>query len=110
VGDDPARLEAALTFLKYWFSTEGGEQWILLTKSPMGVEVDLSKVSGVDPMLLKFLDVQTQADTVYGLPDTKAMQERGWDDSWTGLQALMAGQSAEDALQTFITEMSAYAS
>jgi raffinose/stachyose/melibiose transport system substrate-binding protein len=110
VGDDPARLEAALTFLKYWFSTEGGEQWILLTKSPMGVEVDLSQVSGVDPMLLKFLDVQTQADTVYGLPDTKAMQERGWDDSWTGLQALMAGQSAEDALQTFITEMSAYAS
>jgi len=107
--DDPARLEAALKFLKYWFSAEGGKQWILLTKSPMGVKVDLSQVSGVDPLLLAFLDVQTQAQTVYGLPDTKAMQQRGWDDSWSGLQALMSGKSADDALQTFVTEMSAYA-
>jgi len=108
VGDDPAKLEAALTFLKYWFSTQGAEQWILLTKSPMGVQVDLSKINGVDPLLLKFLDVQTQADLVYGLPDTKAMQQRGWDDSWTGLQALMAGQSVDQAVDVFITEMSAY--
>ncbi len=108
VGDDPARLAGALKFLKYWFSVEGAEQWILLTKSPMGVQVDLSQMSGVDPMLLKFLDAQTQAQTVYGLPDTKAMQQRGWDDSWSGLQSLMAGQSAEEALQAFVTEMSAY--
>jgi ABC-type glycerol-3-phosphate transport system substrate-binding protein len=107
-GDDPARLEAALKFLKFWFSAEGGQQWILLTKSPMGVNVDLSQVSGVDPLLLAFLDVQTQAQTVYGLPDTKAMQQRGWDDSLSGLQSLMTGSSAEEALEAFVTEMSAY--
>jgi hypothetical protein len=72
------------------------------------VNVDLSQVSGVDPLLLKFLDVQTQAQTVYGLPDTKAMQQRGWDDSWSGLQSLMTGSSADEALEAFVTEMSAY--
>ena len=109
VGDDPTRMEAALKFLKHWFSDEGGKQWILLTKSPMGVAVDLGQVNGVDPMLLAFLDVQTKADTVYGLPDTKAMQQRGWDDSWSGLQTLMTGGSAEEAVDAFVTEMSAYA-
>jgi hypothetical protein len=73
-----------------------------------GVKVDLAQVSGVDPLLMAFLDVQTQAKTVYGLPDTKAMQQRGWDDSWSGLQTLMAGKSAEEALEAFLTEMSAY--
>lgn len=107
-GDDPAKRAAALEFLKFWFSDEGGKQWILLTKSPMGVKVDLSQVGGVDPLLMSFLDVQTQAKTVYGLPDTKAMQQRGWDDCWSGLQTLMAGKSAEEALEAFKTEMSAY--
>jgi ABC-type glycerol-3-phosphate transport system substrate-binding protein len=106
--DDPAKRAAALTFLKFWFSPEGAKQWILLTKSPMGVKVDLAQVSGVDPLLMAFLDVQTQAKTVYGLPDTKAMQQRGWDDSWSGLQTLMAGKSADEALEAFLTEMSAY--
>jgi raffinose/stachyose/melibiose transport system substrate-binding protein len=98
-GDDPALLDASLKFFKYYFSSEGAKQWILLTKSPMGVEVDLSQISGVDPLLLAFMDSQTQADLVYGLPDTLAMQERGWDDSWSGLQTLMAGKSAEEAVQ-----------
>jgi ABC-type glycerol-3-phosphate transport system substrate-binding protein len=106
--DDPAKRAAALAFLKFWFSPEGAKQWILLTKSPMGVKVDLAQVSGVDPLLMAFLDVQTQAKTVYGLPDTKAMQQRGWDDSWSGLQTLMAGKSADEALEAFQTEMSAY--
>jgi raffinose/stachyose/melibiose transport system substrate-binding protein len=109
-GDDPARLDAALKFFKFWFSAEGAKQWILLTKSPMGVKVDLNSISGVDPLLLQFMDTQAKADLAYGLPDTKAMQDRGWDDSWSGLQTLMAGKSAADAQAAFVQEMSAYAS
>lgn len=108
LADDPARVDAAIKFLKFWFSTEGGRQWILLTRSPMGVKVDLSTLSGVDPLVLGFLGTQDQAKTVYTLPDTKAMQQRGWDDCWSGLQTLMAGKSAEDAVQALLTEMSSY--
>lgn len=107
---NPARLEAALKFFKFWFSEEGARQWILLTRSPMGARVDLKSISGVDPLLMAFLGVQDQADTVYSLPGTKAMQERGWDDCWTGLQALMAGKSVEDAMAAFQSEMSKYVS
>jgi len=108
VESDPVKQEAALTFLKFWFSPEGGKQWILLTQSPMGVNVDVNSITGVDPLLLAFLGAKDQAKTVYALPDTKAMQERGWDDSWTGLQALMAGKSVDEAVATFVNEMSKY--
>jgi ABC-type glycerol-3-phosphate transport system substrate-binding protein len=108
--EDPARLEAALTFFKFWFSPEGARQWILLTRSPMGVQVDLSTITGVDPLLMAFLGVQDQADVVYSLPGTQALQERGWDDCWTGLQTLMAGQSVDDAMAAYQEEMSKYAS
>jgi raffinose/stachyose/melibiose transport system substrate-binding protein len=108
LGEDPARVDAALKFLKFWFSEEGGKQWILLTRSPMGVKVDLDGLSGVDPLLLAFLGVPDRADVVYTLPNTKAMQERGWDDCWSGLQTLMAGKSADDAVDAFVTEMSKY--
>jgi raffinose/stachyose/melibiose transport system substrate-binding protein len=109
VESDPAKQEAALTFLKFWFSPEGGKQWILLTQSPMGVNVDVNSITGVDPLLLAFLGAKDQAKTVYALPGTQAMQERGWDDSWTALQALMAGKSVDEALATFVNEMSKYA-
>ena len=108
LGEDPARVDAALKFLKFWFSEEGGKQWILLTRSPMGVTVDLDELSGVDPLLLAFLGVPDRADVVYTLPNTKAMQERGWDDCWSGLQTLMAGKSEDDAVDAFVTEMSKY--
>jgi raffinose/stachyose/melibiose transport system substrate-binding protein len=108
VESDPAKQEAALTFLKFWFSPEGGKQWILLTQSPMGVNVDVNSVAGVDPLLIAFLGAKDQAKTVYALPGTKAMQERGWDDCWTGLQALMSGKSADEAVATFVTELSKY--
>jgi raffinose/stachyose/melibiose transport system substrate-binding protein len=108
LAEDPARVEAALTFLKFWFSEEGGKQWILLTRSPMGVKVDLDGLSGVDPLLLAFLGVPDRADVVYTLPNTKAMQERGWDDCWSGLQTLLAGKSEDDAVDAFVTEMSKY--
>jgi hypothetical protein len=45
---------------------------------------------------------------VYTLPNTKAMQERGWDDCWSGLQTLLAGKSEDDAVDAFVTEMSKY--
>jgi len=38
------------------------------------------------------------------------MQQRGWDDCWTGLQTLMAGKSVEDAMAALQSEMSAYLS
>lgn len=108
VEEDPARLEAALNFFKFWFSTEGGKQWILLTQSPMGAAVDVNSISGVDPLLLAFLGAKDSAKTVYSLPGTQAMIERGWDDCWTGMQALMAGKSTDEALATYVTEMSKY--
>jgi raffinose/stachyose/melibiose transport system substrate-binding protein len=108
LAEDPARVEAAIKFLKFWFSEEGGKQWILLTRSPMGVKVDLDGLSGVDPLLLAFLGVPDRADVVYTLPNTKAMQERGWDDCWSGLQTLLAGKSEDDAVDAFVTEMSKY--
>jgi raffinose/stachyose/melibiose transport system substrate-binding protein len=109
LADDPEKLEAALTFFKYWFSEEGGKQWILLTRSPMGVNVDLSTLEGVDPLLLGFLGAKDQATTPYSLPGTKAMQERGWDDCQSGLDALLVGGSAEEAIETYVQEMSKYA-
>jgi ABC-type glycerol-3-phosphate transport system substrate-binding protein len=105
---DPAKLDAALRFLKFWFSEEGGKQWILLTQSPMGVKVDLSSIEGVDPLLMSFLGTTDSAKTVYALPETEAMQQRGWDDCWSGLQTLMAGKSADDAVAAYVTEMAKY--
>ena len=108
VEKDPAKLDAALKFLKFWFSPEGGKQWILLTQSPMGVKVDVSTLAGVDPLLLAFLGTKDQAQTAYALPPNKAMQERGWDDCWTGLQTLMTGKSVDDAVAAYVNELSKY--
>ena len=108
VENDQAKLDAALKFLKFWFSEEGGKQWVLLTQSPMGVAVDATKIEGVDPLLVQFLTAQDRAETVYSLPGTKALQQRGWDDCWTGLQALMTGGSVDDAMAVYQDEMSQY--
>jgi ABC-type glycerol-3-phosphate transport system substrate-binding protein len=108
VEKDPAKLDAAIKFMKFWFSTEGGKQWILLTQSPMGVAVDVTKIEGVDPLLVEFLATKDKADTAYSLPETKAMQQRGWDDCWTGLQKLMAGGTTDEAMKVYQEEMSQY--
>lgn len=79
-----------------------------LTQSPMGAKVDLNSIQGVDPLLQGFLGTKDQAKVAYALPGTKAMMERGWDDSWTGLQTLMMGKSVDDAMAAFMTEMSKY--
>jgi raffinose/stachyose/melibiose transport system substrate-binding protein len=106
--DDEAKLEAALTFFKYWFSEEGAKQWILLTRSPMGINVDLSTLEGVDPLLLAFLGAKDQATTPYSLPGVKSMQERGWDDCATGIDTLLVGESAEAAVDAYVQELSKY--
>ncbi|MHB0858689.1 MAG: ABC transporter substrate-binding protein [Anaerolineae bacterium] len=108
--EDSAKLDAGITFIKFLFSEEAAKQWILLCKSPMGVKVDVKSIEGVDPLLVAFLDAQYQADTAYSLPGTKAMQQRGWDDCWTGLQTLLAGKSVEDAMAALQSEMSEYIS
>jgi raffinose/stachyose/melibiose transport system substrate-binding protein len=108
LSEDPDKLDAGIKFLKFWFSEEGGKQWILLTQSPMGVNVDVNSIPGVDPLLQAFLAAKDQASTPYALPDTQAMQERGWDDCWTGLQTLMTGKGADDAVAAFLEEMSKY--
>jgi len=108
VADDPAKLAGALKFMKFWFSAEGAKQWILLTQSPMGATVDANSLTGVDPLLLGFLGTQDQAQTAFALPNTQAMMERGWDDAASGLDTLLAGGSADDAMAAFQTEMSKY--
>jgi len=109
VADDQAKLDAALTFFKYWFSEESATEWILLTSSPMGVTVDLSTLEGVDPLLISFLAAKDEAAAPYSLPGTKAMQERGWDDCQSGLDVLLAGGSVDEAVEQYVTEMSKYA-
>jgi raffinose/stachyose/melibiose transport system substrate-binding protein len=108
LADDEAKLNGALTFMKFWFSEEGAKQWILLTSSPMGISVDLSTLEGVDPLLLAFLGAKDSAKTPYALPGTKAMQERGWDDCATGLDTLLSGGTAEAAVEAYLQEMSKY--
>jgi raffinose/stachyose/melibiose transport system substrate-binding protein len=108
VGDNPAKLEGALKFLKFWFSREGARQWVPLTSTFMGIDIDVNSVTGVNPLVTAFLGAQGRADLVYTLPNTQAMLERGWDDSWSGLQTLMVGGSADEAHEAFITEMSKY--
>lgn len=108
VKDDPAKLDGAIKFFKFWFSEEGAKQWILLTGSPMGIDVDVTKIQGVDPLLVAFLGAQAGAKTVYTLPSTPAMIERGWDDCWSGMITLLSGGSVDDAMATYQTEMSKY--
>jgi raffinose/stachyose/melibiose transport system substrate-binding protein len=108
VEKDPDKLDAAIKFMKFWFSEEGAKQWILLTQSPMGAVVDVTKVAGVDPLLTQFIGAKDTADLAYALPDTKALQQRGWDDCWSGLQKLMSGGSVDDAMKVYQTEMSQY--
>jgi hypothetical protein len=74
----------------------------------MGVNVDLSTLEGVDPLLLGFLGAKDTATTPYSLPGTQAMQERGWDDCATGLDTLLSGGTAEEAVEAYLTEMSKY--
>ena len=108
LADDEAKLQAGLTFFKYWFSEEGAKQWILLTRSPMGINVDLTTLEGVDPLLIAFLGAKDQAQTAYSLPGVKSMQERGWDDCATGLDTLLVGESAEAAVDAYVQELSKY--
>ena len=108
LAEDEAKLNAGLAFFKYWFSEEGAKQWILLTRSPMGVTVDLSTLEGVDPLLLGFLGAKDTATKPYSLPGVKSMQERGWDDAATGLDTLLTGGSAEAAVDAYLQEMSKY--
>lgn len=106
--DDPAKLDAAIKFFKFWFSEEGAKQWVLLCGSPMGIKVDLSALKDVDPVLLAFLGAQNQAKTIYTLPVTPATVERGWDDCASGLDTLLAGKSVDEAMAAYQNEMSKY--
>ncbi|MBX3070682.1 MAG: extracellular solute-binding protein [Thermomicrobiales bacterium] len=106
---DEAKLDAAITFFKHWFNTESATEWILLTRSPMGVTVDFESIEGVDPMLISFLSTVNQADHPYSLPGTRSMQERGWDHPQSGLDTLLAGGGVEEAVETYVLEMSNYA-
>ncbi len=106
--DDPDKLDGAIKFFKFWFSEEGAKQWILLCQSPMGIAVDLSTLQGVDPGLLGHLGAQDSAKTVYTLPSTPAVVERGWDDCQSGLDTMMSGGSVDDAMAAYQNEMSKY--
>jgi ABC-type glycerol-3-phosphate transport system substrate-binding protein len=107
VEQDKAKLDAAITFMKFWLSPEIAAQWIPLTWSPMGINVDMSKVTGLDPLPTAFLDVQQQAKMAFTLPATKTMVDHQWDHPSTAMQTLLTGKSADDALKAYVAFLKA---
>ena len=67
--------------------------------SPMGVNVDLSTLEGVDPLLLGFLAPKDSARHTLFPAGNQAMQERGWDDCATGSRHAAVRRSAEEAVE-----------
>lgn len=105
---DESKLNAALTFMKFWFSPEIAKEWIPLTWSPMGIKVSLKDVKGLPPLPTQLLSVQEDAKMPYTLPATKAMQDHQWDQATTALQTLEMGKSVGEALKTYTQFMAKY--
>lgn len=108
--DQPDRLDAALSWMKYWTSEESALIFVTVAQSPMGVVIPPDKMEaakGQVPMLAAFLDAVDQADVVFshGLP-SKIVRQRSWGMfSKACRDALLSGQSAEEALQVFVEDM-----
>jgi len=79
-------------------------------QSPMGVTIPADKMAAAKeqvPMLSAFLGAVDQADVVFshGLP-SKVVRQRSWGMfSKASRDALLSGQSAEEALQVFKEDM-----
>lgn len=108
--DQPDRLDAALKWMKYWTSEESAMLFVTDAQSPMGVVIPPDKMEAAKaqvPMLAAFLGAVDQADVVFshGLP-SKIVRQRSWGMfAKAGRDALLLGQSAEEALQVFKEDM-----
>jgi len=108
--DQPDRLDAALKWMKHWTSEESALLFVTVAQSPMGVVIPPEKMEaakGQVPMLAAFLDAVDQADVVFshGLP-SKIVRQRSWGMfSRACRDALLLGQSPEEALQVFVEDM-----
>jgi ABC-type glycerol-3-phosphate transport system substrate-binding protein len=108
--EQPDRLDAALKWMEYWTSEESAMRFVTDAQSPMGVTIPAEKMEAAKeqvPMLAAFLAAVDQADVVFshGLP-SKVMRQRSWGMfSKASRDALLSGQSAEEALQVFKEDM-----
>jgi ABC-type glycerol-3-phosphate transport system substrate-binding protein len=108
--DQPDRLDAALKWMDYWTSEESAMRFVTDAQSPMGVTIPAEKMEAAKeqvPMLAAFLGAVDQADVVFshGLP-SKIVRQRSWGMfAKASRDALLSGQSAEEALQVFKEDM-----
>jgi hypothetical protein len=108
--DQPDRLDAALKWMAYWTSEESAMRFVTDAQSPMGVTIPADKMAAAKeqvPMLAAFLGAVDQADVVFshGLP-SKIVRQRSWGMfAKASRDALLSGQSAEEALQVFKEDM-----
>jgi ABC-type glycerol-3-phosphate transport system substrate-binding protein len=105
---DPAKLNAALAFAKYFFSKPVAARWVELTWSAMGVTVPVTSETKLAPLPKAFLAAASKAKTTKVLPATAAMQSQLWADTNTALQTLLQGKSAQDAVTAYATYLKKY--
>jgi len=101
--NQPKKLDAALTFLKFWTSDEAAEQFIVDAQSPMGVKAEIPKDKV--PLLAAFMGAVDKADIVFSLPRSKKIRAKSWWHSVPGYTAILMGKSAEEATKIYAEEM-----
>jgi ABC-type glycerol-3-phosphate transport system substrate-binding protein len=107
---DPNKLNAAIAFVKYFFSEPVASRWIPLTWSPMGIVVPVKSIPNLDPLPKAWLTARDKATTIFALPATPAMQSQQWADTNTALQSLLLGKSVGAAQAAYEQYLNKYKS
>lgn len=95
--DHPEKVEATWTFLDFWCTDEEViKSFIKDSQSPMGVRTDLITPELAGPFLPMFIEATSAADLAY-TEDGAWAAAPIWDAVRPGFEALVTGQSAEEA-------------
>lgn len=105
---NPAKLKAALTFAKYFFSEPVAAKWAGLCWDTMGVNIPGSAIKALPTLPSKYLKVTEAPNETFVLPATPAMQAQMWADAATGLQTLLTGKGADAAQTAYVTYLAKY--
>jgi raffinose/stachyose/melibiose transport system substrate-binding protein len=108
LANDATRLNATLTFLKFWFTEQMAAKWVGYTWSPMGVTLNLNTLHGLPTLPAAWLKAAYAAKSLYTLPATPAMQDQQWADFSNSQTLLLQGKSAEAALEAYVKYLAPY--